>query len=218
MEFTSARTGSKMKVDSEKPDEDIFRILIVDDEKDVRRALEKTLERSEDFGSEITTADGGESALREMEREHYDLLMSDYKMPGMNGMELLKAVRDKYPKVIRILITGHHDLDFVEEAIRRSDIDFYMNKPWDDLELTSLMHYALERKRLEDKLIRYTDHLEEEIQLRLKEVIQAEKLASIGQLVAGVAHEINSPLTVISLYAQMLESIISDEKSPYGAS
>ena len=201
-----------MITDNEIRDDRVFRILIVDDEKGVRRALENSLKRSKQFRSEIATAEGGETALGQLELKQYDLLLSDYKMPGMNGVELLAAVREKYPKMIRILITGHHDLEIVEDATARADMDFYLKKPWDDVELSSLMHYALEKKRLEDELRRYTDHLEEEIQLRLKEVIQAEKLASLGQLVAGIAHEINSPLTVISLYAQMLASIISEEK------
>ena len=201
-----------MTLSGQKETEHIYSILIVDDDRSVRRALEITLGRSDQFQSDITTVGDGDAALAELKRKKFDLVLSDYQMPGMNGVTLLSEIKNSYPEMIRILITGHSSPNVEKGAIDHAEIHFYLKKPWDDIELNAIMHYAIERNRLEEKLRRYTRNLEEEVQLRLKEVIQAEKLASIGQLVAGIAHEINSPLTVISLYAQMLSSLVSKEK------
>ena len=196
----------------QKKPEQIYRILIVDDDKSVRRALARSLNRSNRFQSDITTAGDGDTALFELRSKKFDLVISDYQMPGMDGITLLSEIKNSYLELIRILITGHSSPIVEKGAIDQAEIHFYLKKPWDDIELTTIMHYAIERARLEKKLRRYTRNLEKEVQLRLKELMQAEKLASIGQLVAGIAHEINSPLTVISLYSQMLESIITGVK------
>jgi len=197
----------------QKEAEHIFRILIVDDDKSVRIALKRSLSRSDQFHSDITTVESGDTALAELENNKFDLVLSDYQMPGMDGVTLLTRIKNLYPDMIRILITGHSAPNVEKDAIDQAEIHFYLKKPWDDMELRTIMHYAIERNRLEEQLRRYTRDLEEEVQLRVKELIQAEKMASIGQLVAGIAHEINSPLTVISLYAQMLTSIISGVKA-----
>ena len=131
--------------------EHIYNILIVDDDRSVRRALSRSLNRAEQFQCDITAVENGHVALAELERKKFDLVLSDYQMPGMNGVTLLTEIRKMYPEMIRILITGHSSPNVEKEAIVNAEIHFYLKKPWDDIELNTIMHYAIERKRVESE-------------------------------------------------------------------
>ncbi|MEF8832278.1 MAG: response regulator [Candidatus Thermoplasmatota archaeon] len=129
----------------EEKDED-FKILIAEDENSVRKSLRMTLERAEDFSAEIETASDGEEALKKVEEKKYDLVLSDHKMPGMTGVELLKNVMKIRPKAIRILITGYRDLNIAKEAINEASVHEYIEKPWENEELRATVHRKLKRK------------------------------------------------------------------------
>lgn len=127
-------------------DGNIYKILIVDDEKDVLNALCLTLERAKEFKSEISVANDGKEALVELGRQKFDLILSDYKMPEMNGVELLAKVRGKWPKTVRILITGYSDVSVAKEAINNAAVHSYIEKPLKSEELRRIVYEALKRK------------------------------------------------------------------------
>jgi len=127
-----------------------FKILIVDDETDVLNSLRWILESADEFKCDITTASDAVTALAELEQKEFDLIMSDYKMPGMNGIELLTEVKGKYPKMVRILITGFSDIHIAKDAINKADVHTYFEKPWENDELTLTIHEALKRKFARD--------------------------------------------------------------------
>ncbi len=135
-------------------DDEGYNILVADDEKSVRKSLRMTLERAEEFSAEIDTASDGDKALEKVEEKEYDLVLSDHKMPGMTGVELLKKVMKIQPDTIRILITGYRDLSIAKEAINEASVHEYIEKPWDNEELRFTIYQNLRRKeqREEEKV------------------------------------------------------------------
>ena len=121
-----------------------YNILIVDDDVDVLRALERNLSRAKDFTSVVETANNGEEALTKLAAQDFALVISDFKMPGMSGVDLLKLVKERYPATVRALITGYSDVSIAREAINRAKIDHYMEKPWDRDEIRSAVKGLLE--------------------------------------------------------------------------
>ncbi|MFO8050359.1 MAG: response regulator [Thermoplasmatota archaeon] len=141
-----------------------FRILIAEDEKSVRKSLRMTLERAKEFSAKIETASDGDKALEKVEEEEYDLVLSDYKMPGMTGVELLKKVMKIQPDAIRILITGYRDLDIVKEAINEASVHEYIEKPWDNDELRFTIYQNLRRKEQRKKEnVKQVDNVKEAV-------------------------------------------------------
>jgi len=132
------------RTDSE--EERTYRILIVDDDKDCLNSLKTTLLREENMILEIFTANNGEEALRILKDKGFDLVLSDYKMPGIDGIELLAIVKEKYPNTQRILITAFSDLTVAKKAINKAEINNYIEKPWDTEELKKTIFLALKRK------------------------------------------------------------------------
>jgi DNA-binding NtrC family response regulator len=122
------------------------RVLIVDDEENVRSALRRSLRRT---GYELAFADSAAAALALLESEPADIVVSDHLMPGMTGIQLLRQVRQVLPYAGRIMLTGHADLETAMEAIRRGDIDRFLTKPWDDLELKVALDMAAEKAQAE---------------------------------------------------------------------
>jgi DNA-binding NtrC family response regulator len=122
------------------------RVLIVDDEENVRSALRRSLRRT---GYELSFADSAAAALALLESEPVDIVVSDHLMPGMTGIQLLRQVRQVLPYAGRIMLTGHADLETAMEAIRRGDIDRFLTKPWDDLELKVALDMAAEKAQAE---------------------------------------------------------------------
>ena len=121
-------------------------VLIVDDEENVRSALRRSLRKS---GYTLLFAESGAAALAVLQQERVEVVLSDHLMPGMTGLQLLRQVRQVKPYASRIMLTGHADLETAMEAIRRGDIDRFLTKPWDDVDLRVALEMAAEKAQAE---------------------------------------------------------------------
>jgi DNA-binding NtrC family response regulator len=122
------------------------RILIVDDEDNVRNALRRALRKE---GYELSFADGPEAGLKQLSEQPVDLVISDHMMPQMSGLEFLSIVHNRHPDVMRLMLTGHADLDTAIKAINHGEIYRFLTKPWDDVELKVTLFLAFEQQDLE---------------------------------------------------------------------
>ena len=136
-----------------------LRVLIVDDEVSVRKVMAAVLAQ---VGLPCETAASGDEALRILETHRIDAVISDLQMPGMSGMELLAKVRQIYPRMVFLVVTGVDDIRVGIEAMRQG-ADDYLVKPLQvdaNIVLASLTR-ALHVKRLEQEVENYRHHLEE---------------------------------------------------------
>jgi DNA-binding NtrC family response regulator len=122
------------------------KILIVDDEENVRNALRRSLRKE---GYELFFAAEPAEALELLSSQSVDLVLSDHLMPNMTGLELLEKVYIRYPETIRILLTGHVDMQTAIDAINHGEIYRFLTKPWDDIDLKVTLHLAFEQLDLE---------------------------------------------------------------------
>jgi DNA-binding NtrC family response regulator len=118
------------------------KILLVDDEKDF---LDVMSERIEARGMDVTTADSAEKALKDVESGGFDAIILDLMMPGMDGLETLKAIKKKNPDLQVILLTGHATVEKGIEAMKLGAMDF-LEKPADLDKLTEIIKKAQARK------------------------------------------------------------------------
>lgn len=132
--------------DADAPPQKHRQILIVDDEENVRNALRRALRKE---GYTLHFADGPQAALELMRTTPVDLVISDHMMPGMSGIDFLTIVRDRWPDVMRLMVTGHADLETAIKAINHGEMYRFLTKPWDDVELKVTLFLAFERQDLE---------------------------------------------------------------------
>jgi adenylate cyclase len=118
-------------------------ILIVDDEPLIRQALVRALS-GENY--ELLQAPGGQEALDILQKRGVDLILSDLVMPGMDGLELLKHARVVRPDALRIVLTGHADLDMAVRAINDGAVYRFLLKPWDSFDLRVMIKLALRHR------------------------------------------------------------------------
>ena len=123
-------------------------ILCVDDEPNILSSLRR-LFRTQGF--QVRVAESGLAGLALMESESIDLVISDMRMPEMDGAKFLEHVRTRWPDTVRLLLTGYADIDSIIEAINRGEIYRYITKPWDDHDIVLIVRQALERKTLEQE-------------------------------------------------------------------
>ncbi len=124
------------------------RILVVDDEESVLRAVKRTLRRQ---GWDVATAVDASAGLQQLQQGPVQVVISDYKMPGMSGVEFLRQVKERYPFAQRIMLTGYADQQAIEDAINRSEVFRFVSKPWDDAHLTVTIASALEQYDLQEE-------------------------------------------------------------------
>lgn len=122
-------------------------ILIVDDEKNIRLTLSQALEP---LKLTIHTAINGEEALARLARSDIGLMLLDLKMPGMDGMQVLHHVRDKWPNVRVIIITAHGTIESAVEAMKLGAVDF-IRKPFSPTEIRMLVKQVMEREALDEQ-------------------------------------------------------------------
>lgn len=126
-----------------------IRILIVDDEGNVLKALERVFMDDE---YEIVTCGSGEEGLAALEKgATFQVVISDYRMPVMNGVEFLRAVYSRWPQTVRIVLSGYADSGAIVDAINLGHIYKFIPKPWNDDELKVTIANALERYFLQRK-------------------------------------------------------------------
>lgn len=123
-------------------------LLFVDDEPNILRSLQR-LFRSADYI--IHTAESGAAALEILHQQAVDLIISDMRMPQMNGAEFLEHAANEWPETIRILLTGFADIESTIAAVNKGKIYSYLNKPWEDNELKIQVAHAIEQKRMREE-------------------------------------------------------------------
>ncbi|MFO7838013.1 MAG: hybrid sensor histidine kinase/response regulator [Desulfosalsimonadaceae bacterium] len=131
-------------------------ILLVDDEPDIREVLSISLV---DAGYTVYTAESAAQALEIMNEAAPSIVLTDIKMPGMDGIELLEKIKHEYPETEVIMITGHGDMDVAIKSLRNEAIDF-ITKPINDHALDAALKKAREKLALREKMQQYTQNLE----------------------------------------------------------
>ncbi len=124
----------------------VRQILLVDDEPDILDSLKELLEAAIP-NVEVLTAPSGEDALEVLGQNHVKILVSDFKMPGMNGMELLRAAKEQAPSVPRVLMTAFPDLQIAIQAINEAAIQNFFTKPLDPDEVLRVVTDMLEHRQ-----------------------------------------------------------------------
>lgn len=115
------------------------KVLCVDDEPHILRALQWLLKK--DF--EVATATSATEALRLLQRDDFDVVISDQRMPGVTGVEFLREVRKLAPRAVRILLTGYAELDAMVRSVNESEVFRFITKPWDVKTLPQLIGEAV---------------------------------------------------------------------------
>lgn len=176
-------------------------LLVVDDEPVILQILKAVFEEEP---YRVTLLPSGRDALRVIQEDHVDLLLTDKNLPDVGGIELLRAAKERDPLTEVVIITGYGSLDTALTALELDAFD-YVLKPLNNVfdirkkvrQAFSKQEIALENRRLIAELQRKNGELEQaldETRALQAELIQSEKLAGIGTLAAGIAHEISSPL------------------------
>ncbi|MBF0330884.1 MAG: response regulator [Candidatus Omnitrophica bacterium] len=171
----------------------MVKVMVVDDEEMLRTRMKSLLEL-EDY--EVFTAENGLQALEVLKAENPEIVVSDIRMPGMDGVELLGKIKALAPAVEVIMLTGHGGIESAIEALKKGAFD-YMSKPVNFDELCIAIKRALEVQALRHQMM-----------FQQAQLVRTEKLSAVGELGAGVAHEMNQPLMAISTH---LETLLMNE-------
>jgi DNA-binding response OmpR family regulator len=124
-------------------------ILVVDDEKNIRLTMSKALES---FEVEIGSAVNGEEALKKIEEKDYGVILLDLKLPGMDGMEVLRKVREIRPDINVIIVTAYGTIDSAVEAMKLGAVD-YIQKPFAPKEIRELVTKVMDREKIDEKKV-----------------------------------------------------------------
>jgi len=177
-----------------------IRLLLVDDEADFRAPLKKRLQKKQ---FTVFEAGNGDECQIFMRDNSVDVVVLDVKMPGMNGIEVLEWIRKHYMRTEVILLTGHSSAFDGVQGIKKGAFD-YLTKPVEFEHLVLKITQAFEnRKREQEK------KQEAEFKARMEQqMIATERLASLGTLSTGIAHEIDNPLAIIKESAEYMRLVL----------
>lgn len=208
-------------------------ILIIDDEESIRNLVEIILESR---GYSVAKAGDALQGMALVASLRPELVILDYMLPGMDGKETLTRIKAGFPDTYVIMFTGKGNERIAVELMKAGASD-YMLKPFSNQDLIERVTNVLKIRRVElknrelvlerEQLLHEIKAWNEELEARIQkesadlrkahaEVVQSQKLATLGYLAAGMAHEIRNPLNSISLFAQLIKEGVSDtERAEY---
>ncbi|MFH2067352.1 MAG: response regulator [Pseudomonadota bacterium] len=170
-------------------DASLRRILLVDDEESIRKVLSISLR---DSGYQVLTAGSGPAALQIFRDSKPPIVLTDIKMPGVTGVELLKIIKHENPDTEVIMISGHGDMDLAIECLKNDATDF-ITKPIHDSALEIALKRASERIRMRLQLKEYTDNLEALVEEKSAKLLEAERAMAVTRVVEGLSSAIWAP-------------------------
>lgn len=159
------------------------KLLLADDEEGIRKVLGIYLA---DGGFEVLTAENGHQALEIFRNEQPPIVLTDLRMPGMDGIELLRTIKSERPDTEVIMITGHGDMDLAIESLKLEATDF-VTKPINDDVLAIALKRAQERIAMRRQLREYTDNLKKLVRKQAARLVEVERLAAVGQALEGIS-------------------------------
>ncbi|MGE5385423.1 MAG: HD domain-containing phosphohydrolase [Betaproteobacteria bacterium] len=181
-----------------------WRLLCVDDEPNILSALRRLFRQS---GYQVAVANSGAEGLQLLAEQEVDLVISDMRMPEMDGAAFLEQVSKRWPDTMRILLTGYSEITSTIDAINKGEIFRYISKPWDDNDMLLTVRHALERKELEREKARL-EALTAKQNEELKDINANLELKVMERTVeVRQAHEKlkTSFLTSIKIFANLIE-------------
>ncbi|MBF0122920.1 MAG: sigma-54-dependent Fis family transcriptional regulator [Candidatus Omnitrophica bacterium] len=169
------------------------KILIVDDEQMLREKLKDLLELE---GHKVFTADGAENALTVFQEKNPQIVITDIRMPGMDGLALLDKIKGRSPDAEVLILTGHGDMDSAVQALKKNAFD-YIPKPVNFDELIIALDRALISQNLRRDLV-----------FQRAQLLRVQKMAIVGELNASVIYEVRQSLVAIG--SQIQELVMND--------
>jgi len=190
-------------------------LLVIDDERPILEMLEMSLASE---GYKVMTAESGTEGLKIFKEQRPRLILTDIKMPGIDGIEVLKRIKATDNGAEVIVITGHGDMNSAIAALQHGASDF-ITKPIRDEVLMLSLERAKNKIAMTQQLKDYTENLEQKVEacaLELRhaqeELIRNERLATIGETVAGLAHYIKNILTGLQGGVYMVNTAMAKDK------
>ena len=172
------------------------RVLVVDDELNIRRGMWHMLGR--DF--DVTAVESGDKAIEQIrEGDDFDVVSLDLRMLGMSGIETLKAIKHWSPNTEVLIVTAHSDEKSAKEALKLGAYD-YIDKPFKKGSLRAAVHKGVDRR---SKALA-SEKAQEQLAFVKAQLMQSEKFSAIGELIAGVVHELNNPLSAVVGFSDLL--------------
>jgi len=180
-----------------------WHILVIDDEEDILDVMSLTLS---DNGYQVTTAPDGATGLALCRKTPPRIVITDIRMPGMNGIAVLEEVKKLDPDIEVIVCTAFAEMDLAIQALQLNASDF-ITKPISDQALQLSIERAKQRYTSRKKLQDYAKFLERQAADQAK-ILHQDKMMSLGRLAASVVHEINNPLSGILNYSRLMSKIL----------
>ena len=172
------------------------RVLVADDEPNILRAMYLVLKSKFD----VTIVESGDKAIEKIKQGmDFDVVSLDLQMPGLSGIESLKAVKQLSPSTEVLIVTAHSDVESAKGALKLGAYD-YIDKPFNNDELVAAICKGAERRSNAIE----AETTKEQLAFVKAQLMQSEKFSAIGQLLAGVAHELNNPLTAVMGFSELL--------------
>lgn len=185
-----------------------WRVLQVDNDEEDYLIVRDLLSRAHDSPVTVQWAASLEAGLQALQAHAFDAVLVDYDLGGKTGFDLIRAAAARGIHTPMILVTGHGNYQVDVQAMQTGAADYLNKNEMSTNSLERSIRYAIERKRVTTERERLTD----EIKTMTQQLWQTAKLATMGELAASLAHELNNPLAIVSL---RIESLI--DRSPDGS-
>ncbi|MEJ2154123.1 MAG: response regulator [Desulfobacteraceae bacterium] len=193
------------------------KVIFVDDEPGMLKSMERIV-RHEPYDAHFAAT--GWQALEILEQAKAQVIVSDLKMPEMDGLALLRKVGRDYPETVRIILSGRTDTDTVLEAMHEGNVYRYITKPCDERELVQTIHQALdiwriqeEMRSLQARLAEQNRLLERRVKERTAQLMAIERQADLGRCAAQVVHNLKSPLQAIVGHISIIKASLANDRT-----